>query len=89
MQTLVVDLRSMNGAAGFFEDGEWVPLHEVQFHALSDREYAEIIGGLQLARDTLRNQGMTGDGVQAALDRLMSDYLPGSNGMVFAIRNDF
>lgn len=48
---------------------------------LDDREHGELIGALQIARDRLREQGYTGDGVQAVLLKLYELTGPGTAGL--------
>lgn len=52
---------------------------------LTSREYAELIGGLQIARERLREQGLTGDGVQGVLDKLYGGCKPNTCGMRFEL----
>lgn len=52
---------------------------------LNSREFAELIGGLQIARDKLREDGLTGDGVQAVYEKLSGGVKPNTCGMKFEL----
>ena len=52
---------------------------------LNSREYADLLGGLQIAREKLREDGYTGDGVQGVLDKLMAGCKPNTCGMRFEL----
>lgn len=52
---------------------------------LNSREYAELLGALQVARDSLRRDGYTGDGAQMVLDKVMAGCKPNTCGMRFEL----
>jgi hypothetical protein len=54
---------------------------------LTDREFAEVIGSLQIVRDQARAEGREPVDIVSALEKLLRDVKPSTNGMFFRLGN--
>lgn len=54
-------------------------------YTLTDKQFATVLDALQITRDLLRVQGLTGNDCQDALDALYRGITPATNGISYTL----